>query len=128
VTEPRVVLIVDDFDDNREMFAEYLEVVGFRVLQASSGGEAVELAIRERPSVVLMDVTLPDIDGWEATRRIKADPRGAPVPIIALTGRSHDEAAPQARAAGCASLLVKPCAPEAVVAEIERVLAKVSRT
>jgi two-component system, cell cycle response regulator DivK len=127
VTEPRVVLIVDDFDDNREMFAEYLEIMGFRVLQASTGDEAVELAIRELPAVVLMDVTLPGIDGWEATRRIKADARAARVPIIALTGRSHDEAAPKAKAAGCAALLVKPCLPDAVVAEIERVLAAASR-
>ena len=126
MTEPKVVLIVDDFDDNREVFAEYLEIMGYRVLQASGGLEAVEIAIREVPAVVLMDVTLPDIDGWEATRRIKRDPRAAKVPIIALTGRPHDEASLEAKAAGCASLLVKPCLPDRVVTEIERILTGVS--
>jgi CheY-like chemotaxis protein len=122
-----MVLIVDDFDDNREMFAEFLQIMGYRVITAATGTEAVDVAVREVPSVVLMDVTLPDIDGWEATRRITANSRTARVPIIALTGRPSEEAAPAAKAAGCASLLVKPCLPEVVVAEIERVLAAVPR-
>jgi two-component system cell cycle response regulator DivK len=71
---------------------------------------------------VLMDVTLPDIDGWEATRRIKRDARASHVPIIMLTGRPRDEAAPESKAAGCAALLTKPCLPEDVLAEIRRVL------
>jgi len=117
-----LVLLVDDFTDNRELFAEYLEISGFRVAQAATGEEAVALAKREVPDVVLMDVTLPDIDGWEATRRLKGEPGAAGVPVIMLTGRPRDEAAPEAKAAGCAGLLTKPCLPEDVLAEVQKVL------
>jgi CheY-like chemotaxis protein len=83
-----LVLIVDDFEDNREMYAEYLSYSGYRVEQASDGEQAVELAQRIRPDVVVMDLSLPVMDGWEATRRLKSDPRTRNIPVIALTGHS----------------------------------------
>ncbi|HLM46046.1 MAG TPA: response regulator, partial [Myxococcaceae bacterium] len=70
-----LVLIVDDYQDAREMYAEYLEFSGFRVAEARNGAEAVEKAFALRPSVILMDLSLPVMDGWEATRRLKADAR-----------------------------------------------------
>ena len=117
-----LVLVVDDYVDSREMCAEYLTLCGFRVEQASSGAEALEKAAGIGPDVVLMDLSLPDIDGLEVTRRLKAESATANIAIIALTGHAMGEHAEKARAAGCVSFLVKPCPPDDMVAEIKRVL------
>lgn len=123
---PPLVLVVDDYTDSREMCAEYLDVCGFRVEQARDGAEAMEKAANAsaRPDVILMDLSLPDIDGVEVTRRLKAAPGTATIAIIALTGHGTGEHADKARAAGCVSFLVKPCHPDAMVDEIKRVLAE----
>lgn len=120
---PPLVLVVDDYTDSREMCAEYLAVSGFRVDQAADGTEALNRIAACLPDVVLMDLSLPDIDGLEVTRRLKKDSRTAAVRVIALTGHGGDEHAGRARAAGCASFLLKPCHPDAMVDEIRRVLA-----
>ncbi|HVY45435.1 MAG TPA: response regulator [Minicystis sp.] len=119
--EGALVLIVDDFADNREMFAEFLQLSGFRVVQAATGGEAMARAFESVPDVVLMDMSLPDVDGAEATRRLKADPRTARVPVIALTGHPPEVAGPHGGGA-FDGFLLKPCLPDVVVAEIRRVL------
>jgi len=117
------VLVVDDYADSREMCAEYLEVCGFRVEQAADGAQALACVAAALPDVILMDLTLPDIDGTEVTRRIKADERTAGIKVIALTGHgSTGDHADRARAAGCVSFLTKPCHPDAMVDEIRRVL------
>src|SRR5688572_29850231 len=93
---PPVVLVVDDFPDNREMYGEYLEHVGFRVLECGDGQTAVDIARQEMPAAILMDLSLPVIDGWEATRILKNDPATASIIIIVLTG--HAEPASEKRA------------------------------
>jgi CheY-like chemotaxis protein len=119
-----LVLVVDDYADGREMCAEYLTYSGFRVEQAEDGNEALEKAFRDRPDVVLMDLSLPGIDGWEATRRLKADPRTRDVRIIALTAHALETYAEQAREAGCDAIVTKPCLPSELAAEVRRQLAR----
>lgn len=118
-----LILVVDDYQDAREMYAEFLEFSGFRVAQAGNGEEAVAKATALQPNVVLMDLSLPIMDGWEASRRMKADPRTCSIPVVALTGHSgvgsaSGEARPQ-----CDAVLIKPCLPEEVLAEVRRLLA-----
>lgn len=117
-----LVLVVDDYEDAREMYAESLLVLGYRVAEASNGMEAVEKARALGPDVILMDLSLPGIDGWEATRRLKADARTRHIPVVALTGHASAHAAEQARAAGCDRLLIKPVLPDEVVAEVLAIL------
>ncbi len=120
--EAPLVLVVDDFQDNREMFAEFLALSGFRVAQAVNGREALERAFALVPDAILMDLSLPELDGWEATRRLKRDPRTRHIPVVALTGHVLADHAREARDAGCDGFLAKPCLPEVLVVELRRVL------
>jgi two-component system, cell cycle response regulator DivK len=117
-----LILVVDDFEDNRAMYAEYLSYSGYRVEQASNGEEAVELTQRLKPDVVVMDLSLPIMDGWEATRRLKADERTKHIPIIALTGHALAGHSRGAQEAGCDAFLAKPCLPEKLVAKVEELI------
>ncbi|ATB31649.1 response regulator [Melittangium boletus] len=117
-----LVLIVDDYQDAREMYAEYLEFSGFRVAEARNGQEAVDQAFALRPSVILMDLSLPIMDGWEATRRLKGDDRTRAIPVVALTGHALDGHSREAQDAGCDAYVTKPCLPDALVREVRRVL------
>jgi CheY-like chemotaxis protein len=112
------VLVVDDSQDNREMYADYLRFHGVHVVEASTGLEAVEKARELVPEVILMDLSLPEIDGWEATRRIKAAAETAHVRVIALTGHTGPGLERDARAAGCDDFLTKPCDPNELLARI----------
>lgn len=118
------VLIVDDFEDNRAMYAEFLRYSGIEVVEAKDGAEAVEKASTEMPDLVVMDLSLPVIDGWEATRRIKHDPRTRDIPIIALTGHALEGHSQGAREAGCEGFLAKPCLPETLLETVNAILAK----
>jgi CheY-like chemotaxis protein len=124
MTEPPapLILIVDDYDDAREMYSEYLVYRGFRVVEALDGVQALEQAQTRQPDLILMDLSLPGMDGWEATRRLKADPRTAWIPVVALTGHALDGAAESAAAAGCDAFVVKPCTPDDLVAKMWEVL------
>jgi two-component system, cell cycle response regulator DivK len=102
------VLVVDDHQDSRDMLVQFLEFRGFNVFQAKDGVEAIELAGRHKPSVVLMDLQLPGIDGWEATRRLKADPTTQQILVIAVTAHAFKHQADAAREAGCDALIAKP--------------------
>ena len=117
-----LVLVVDDYQDAREMYAQYLQASGFRVAEASTGLEAVRIARELKPDCILMDLALPGIDGWEATRQIKADGRTAGIPVIAITGHTSELASRDARAAGCAAFVIKPALPDAVVSEVRKVM------
>ena len=121
-----LVLVVDDVDHGREIFAEYLEYRGFRVATAADGLEAIEKAFELRPDVILMDLSLPGIDGWEATRRLKGDARTRDILVLALTGHALEGAEQGAKAAGCDAFLTKPCLPEDLCREINRMLGAVS--
>jgi two-component system cell cycle response regulator DivK len=120
--ERQLVLVVEDYQDAREMYAAYLQFSGFDVAEASNGVEAVEKTTELLPDIVLMDLALPRMDGWEATRRLKGDPRTRQIPIVALTGHALAGHAEGAREAGCDSFVTKPCLPDALVAEIRRLL------
>jgi two-component system, cell cycle response regulator DivK len=118
---PRV-LLVDDYPDAREMYTEYLEYTGFEVVQASNGMEALKQALDRTPDIILMDLSLPVMDGWEATRRLKADERTAHIPVVALTGHALAGISEGAKKAGCDAFVTKPCLPEDLVKEIRKVL------
>jgi two-component system, cell cycle response regulator DivK len=117
-----LVLVVEDYQDAREMYAAYLQFSGFDVAEATDGFEAIEKTNQLMPDIVLMDLALPRMDGWEATRRLKNDDRTRHIPIVALTGHALAGYAEGARQAGCDAFVTKPCLPDALVAEIKRLL------
>jgi CheY-like chemotaxis protein len=117
-----LILVVDDYQDAREMYAEYLQFSGFRVAEAKNGNEAVDQAFALKPDLILMDLSLPGMDGWEATRRLKADDATRHIPIVALTGHALAGASEGARKAGCDSFVTKPCLPDDLVVEVRRML------
>ncbi|MCC7123741.1 MAG: response regulator [Acidobacteria bacterium] len=119
-----LVLVVDDYDDAREMYAESLLVYGFRVAEAANGLQAIELARSLTPDVILMDLSLPGMDGWEATRLLKADARTMHIPVVALTGHALSSALDRARAAGCDRFVVKPALPDTVVDEVRQAISR----
>ena len=118
---PRV-LLVDDYPDAREMYTEYLEFSGFEVVEAGNGIEALQRAVDNAPDIILMDLSLPVMDGWEATRRLKADERTALIPVVALTGHALAGISEGAKKAGCDAFVTKPCLPEDLVREIRKIL------
>jgi two-component system cell cycle response regulator DivK len=118
---PRV-LLVDDYPDAREMYTEYLKFSGFDVVEAGNGMEALQRAMDEAPDIILMDLSLPVMDGWEATRRLKANRQTASIPVIALTGHALAGISEAAKRAGCDAFVTKPCLPEDLVREIKRLL------
>lgn len=123
-TQPApLVLVVDDVAHGREIFAEYLEFRGFRVVTAADGLEALDKAFELLPDVILMDLSLPQLDGWEATKRLKSDDRTRTIPVIALTAHALASAHDKAMAAGCDSVVTKPCIPRDLEAEVRRQLA-----
>jgi len=118
----RTILLVEDHEDNRIVYRTILEHFGYTVLLAGDGAEGVRLAREARPDLVLMDVSIPVMDGWEATSVLKADPATAAIPVIALT--AHALAADRARAeeVGCDGYLAKPVEPRVVLEEVRRFL------
>jgi CheY-like chemotaxis protein len=122
-----LILVVDDYQDAREMYAEYLQFSGFRVAEAKNGNEAVEQAFALKPDLILMDLSLPGMDGWEATRRLKADDSTKHIPIVALTGHALAGASEGAKRAGCDSFVTKPCLPDDLVVEVRRMLSLVKQ-
>jgi CheY-like chemotaxis protein len=118
-----LILVVDDFEDNRAMYVQFLTFEGFRVAEADNGKEALDKAMTLQPDLVVMDLSLPILDGWEATRRLKSDERTRHIPVVALTGHALGGHSERARDAGCDSYLTKPCLPEDLVVEIRRMLA-----
>ena len=117
-----LILVVDDYPDNREMYSAYLRFQGLEVMEAANGGEALAHAFERTPDLIVMDLSLPGVDGWQATRLLKADPRTKDVPVIAVTGHALAGASEEAAAAGCDGFLTKPCLPEDLLSEIQRML------
>jgi two-component system, cell cycle response regulator DivK len=126
-TAPPLVLIVDDYDDNREMYSSYLEFAGLRVAEAVNGKEALSKTHELMPDLIVMDLSLPGIDGWQATRAIKQDARTRDILVLALTGHALEGAHESATDAGCDGFLTKPCLPEDLCREIQRMLAAATR-
>lgn len=119
---PKTVLLVEDNEDNLVVYRTILEHVGYHVLEARDGEEGVECARRERPDLILMDISIPKLDGWEATQRLKADDATRSIPIVALTAHALEEDRQKAQQAGCDGYLAKPVEPRRVVQEVERFL------
>jgi DNA-binding response OmpR family regulator len=113
-------LFVDDDKATREGYAAYLTASGFDVIASGSGHEALDVAATWFPSVIVLDLGLKDVDGWEVARRLRADTRTAAVPIIAFTGADLPHERISAMRAGCDRVVIKPCAPEALRDEILR--------
>jgi two-component system, cell cycle response regulator DivK len=127
VTDARpLVLVVDDYPDAREMYAEWLRVCGYRVEVAGTVDRALELVQHQTPAAILMDLSLPGVDGFEATRQLKADERTCHIPVLALSGHVGADTATRAMAAGCDRFLVKPLPLQVVVAEVERLVGRVA--
>jgi CheY-like chemotaxis protein len=118
-----LVLVVDDMDDGREICAEYLAFRQYRVATAADGFEALAKAAELLPDIILMDLSLPGIDGWETTRRLKGDALTRHIPVVALTAHALRSAHDQAVEAGCDAVITKPVLPKALEAEIRRILA-----
>ena len=117
-----MILVVDDTRDTRELFVEYLRMAGFQAEQAESGTEALHKAAMLRPAAIVMDLEMPEMDGWEATRRLKADDRTRDIPVVALSAHVMEGARKKATEAGCAGFLSKPCYPSQVSDELNRIL------
>ncbi len=122
--ERPLVLIVEDQSDLRHLYAEALALSGFDVIEAANGLDAIQHATVHGPDVVLMDLSMPVVDGWEATRRLKADTRTAHIPVVALTAHDESGALQRATLAGCDWFVPKPCAPQALVEEVGRILGR----
>ena len=118
------ILLVEDSLPNRDMLTRRLVRQGFAVCCAVDGPSGVAMSVSEMPDVILMDVALGAMDGWEATRRIKADRRTANIPIIALTAHALASDREKAMEVGCDSYLAKPCEPKTVVSEVERFIGR----
>ena len=116
----QTLLLVEDNEDNRIIYCTVLRHLGYIVLEAQDGVQAVELARSAQPDLILMDISIPRMDGWEATRVLRGDPRTSAIPIIALTAHALADDRARASQVGFTSYLAKPIEPRVVVAEIRR--------
>ena len=112
------VLVVEDQEDNRTILRDLLDSVGLEVLEAENGAIGVEMAKTQQPDLILMDIQMPEMDGYEASRRIKAMPALAAVPIIAVTSYALSGDDEKARDAGCDDYVTKPYSPRMLLAKI----------
>ena len=117
-----MVLLVDDSDDCRMVYAEYLATQGIRVEHAVDGEHALFKIAALQPDVVVMDLSLPTLDGWATTARLKGHPKTRDIPIVVLTGIVHPEPLERARQAGADHVASTPCAPDALLSLLERYL------
>lgn len=118
--EMATILVVEDNEINRELLLRRLSRKGFALLQAATGCQALREAATQQPDLILMDLSLPEMDGWEATRQLKADPHTRHIPVIALTAHAMAGDQQKALAAGCDDYDTKPI-------EFQRLLAKIAR-
>ena len=113
------VLIVEDYSPAREMYRVTLEYAGFDVIEAADGVEAL-LRVRDAvPDLIVMDVSMQQMDGWEVTRHLKSDGRTAGIPIVVLSARNCDDLEEKVKRAGCVALVTKPCLPSDLVKEVQ---------
>jgi CheY-like chemotaxis protein len=117
-----LILVVEDQPELRQLYVQQLAISGFDVIEAVNGADAIESTTARFPDVVLMDLSLPVIDGWEATKRLKNDARTAHIPVVALTAYDGSGELQRATHAGCDWFVPKPCPPDALVTEVRRVL------
>jgi len=115
------VLLVDDISDSREMYAFFLRASGYAVHEAADGGDAVDIALEFRPDVIVMDLSLPSMDGWTAIATLSASPETARIPVVVLSAHTFPADEQRAREAGAAAFLAKPCPPDELARHVRRV-------
>jgi CheY-like chemotaxis protein len=118
---PPVALLVDDLVDSRDMYGEALRSGGYHVLEAADGADALTHAVEKHPDVIVMDLCMPRMDGWEAVRQLKADPRTRAIPVVVLTALAWSSGAMELE---CAAYLVKPCLPLDLLGVLDTLLAQ----
>jgi two-component system, cell cycle response regulator DivK len=116
----KTVLLVEDNEDNRVVYSTILQYFGYTVVEAADGEEGIRLAQEHHPDVILMDISIPVVDGWQATRLLKGDVATSSIPVIALTAHALPEDRLKSRAVGFDGYLAKPCEPRRVVEEVQR--------
>ena len=116
------ILVIEDQEDNRQIVRDLVTASGYELIEATTGEEGIEAAVRERPDLILMDIQLPGIDGYEVTRRIKANPQLQKIPIIAVTSYALSGDDKKAFAAGCDGYVTKPYSPRLLLAKIKEYL------
>jgi CheY-like chemotaxis protein len=119
VSQSPLVLVADDHDDSRAIARVVLENAGFRVVESRTGPETLQLVRAERPSIVLLDIVMPELNGWDVARRLRADPVCRDVRIIAVTALASPHDRDLTFAAGCDDLLIKPVLPRLLVATLK---------
>lgn len=124
MAEAPTVLLIEDNDDNLRIYSTILTYAGYRVLEATDGEAGLASARAAQPDLILMDVSIPKIDGWEATRILKADPATSSIPVIALTAHALASDRERAEDIGFDGYISKPAEPRLVLAEVERRLGK----
>jgi two-component system cell cycle response regulator DivK len=116
------ILVVEDQEDNRQIVRDLLTTTDYEVMEAENGEEALAAVAKQRPDLILMDIQLPIMDGYEATRRLKADPALRAIPVIAVTSYALSGDEEKARAAGCDDFVPKPFSPRELLAKIRKYL------
>jgi two-component system cell cycle response regulator DivK len=122
--DPVTVLIVDDFDDGRDLYGDFLAFKGFRVLTASNGPEAIEVAQRDRPSMILLDIRMPGMSGVDVSRLLRADSRFSKTLIVAVTAHAMPQEHEEIRAAGFDDIIAKPCLPDELLRKVQQLMAR----
>jgi two-component system cell cycle response regulator DivK len=117
-----VILVIEDHEDNRRIIRDLITSAGYEIIEAKSAGEGVTAAETHRPGLILTDIQLPDFDGYEATRRIKADPSLCQIPVIAVTSYALSGDEVKAFEAGCDAYVTKPFSPRALLTKIREFL------
>lgn len=118
----KTILVVEDTEDNRQILRDLLGAAGYQLIEAVDGAEGVAKAEQHRPDLILMDIQMPVIDGYEATRRIKANPNLRAIPIVAVTSYALSGDEEKARAAGCDSYIAKPYSPRQMLAKVRELI------
>ena len=121
---PPLILLVDDYDDGREMYAEYLTFRGYRVATAASGAEAIDRARANEPALILMETYLPEMSGTDTLRVMRADPALRHIPVLAFTTNAMEHERAAARQVGFDAVIPKPCLPDDLLTFIQPYLAR----
>jgi two-component system cell cycle response regulator DivK len=116
------ILVVEDTEDNRQILRDLLDMAGYEMVEAHDGADGVAKAAEHKPDLILMDIQMPVMDGYEATRRIKANPELKAIPIVAVTSYALSGDEEKTRAAGCDAYIAKPYSPRQMLAKVREIL------
>jgi two-component system, cell cycle response regulator DivK len=119
---PKKILVVEDTEDNRQILRDLLGMAGYDLVEAHDGAQGVAMAAEHKPDLILMDIQMPVMDGYEATRRIKANPELKAIPIVAVTSYALSGDEQKTRDAGCDAYIAKPYSPRQMLAKVREIL------